>query len=129
MPLTVDELVAAARSRIREVSVEDLVDMLGGDLVLIDVREPGEYVRGHLPGAVNLPRGVLEFQIHSHPAMACVPDEALARPDRRLVLYCRTGGRSALAAGSLQQLGFTDVHSLAGGFEAWRNADLTVSME
>ena len=46
-----------------------------------------------------------------------------------MVLYCRTGGRSALAADSLRQLGFTDVCSLVGGFEAWRNADLSVSME
>lgn len=121
--------MAEARSRIREISLEDLVDTLAGDLVLVDVREPDEYAQGHLPGAVNLPRGVLEFQIHAHPAMACVADAALAEPSRRMVLYCRTGGRSALAADSLRQLGFTDVCSLAGGFEAWRNADLPVSME
>ncbi len=129
MPRTVEDLVAEARSRIREISLEDLVDTLAGDLVLVDVREPDEYAQGHLPGAVNLPRGVLEFQIHAHPAMGCVADEALAVPSRRVVLYCRTGGRSALAADSLRQLGFTDVCSLAGGFEAWRNADLSVSME
>ncbi len=118
MPRTVEDLVAEARSRIREISLEDLVDTLAGDLVLVDVREPDEYAQGHLPGAVNLPR-----------AMACVADAALAEPSRRMVLYCRTGGRSALAADSLRQLGFTDVCSLAGGFEAWRNADLSVSME
>ena len=82
-----------------------------------------------MAGAINLPRGVLEFQIHAHPAMGSVADAALAEPSRRMVLYCRTGGRSALAADSLRQLGFTDVCSLAGGFEAWRNADLSVSME
>jgi len=98
MPRTVEDLVAEARSRIREISLEDLVDTLAGDLVLVDVREPDEYAQGHLPGAVNLPRGVLEFQIHAHPAMACVADAALAEPSRRMVLYCRTGGRSALAA-------------------------------
>ena len=93
-----------------------------GEAVLIDVREPAEYAQGHLPGAINLPRGVLEFQIHAHPAMACTTSEALAVADRELVLYCRTGGRSALAADSLQALGFTRVRSLAGGLTAWRNA-------
>src|SRR5690606_21058247 len=109
--------------------LEELVDTLAGDLVLVDVREPDEYAQGHLPGAVNLPRGVLEFQIHAHPAMGCVADEAVAVPSRRVVLYCRTGGRSALAADRRRQLGFTDVWSLAGGYEAWRHTDLPVRLE
>ena len=89
---------------------------------VIDVRAPSEFAEDHLPGAINLPRGVLEFQIHAHPAMACTTSEALAVADRELVLYCLTGGRSALAADSLQALGFTRVRSLAGGLTAWRNA-------
>jgi rhodanese-related sulfurtransferase len=125
----VEELVAEARSRIREISAGDLMDMLESGVVLVDVREPGEYAQGHLPGAVNLPRGVLEFRIHAHPAMAGAADDAPAQLSRRLVLYCLTGGRSALAAASLQRLGFTGVHSLAGGFDLWRNANLPVSME
>ncbi|TYT26400.1 sulfurtransferase [Luteimonas viscosa] len=124
MTLSVEQLVAQARSRIRELDPGELSASPARDAVLIDVREPDEYAQGHLPGAVNLPRGVLEFQIHAHPAMGCTASESLALPDRPLVLYCRTGGRSALAAESLQQLGFSDVHSLAGGFEAWRNAGL-----
>jgi len=128
MSRTVEELVAEARSRIREVSPMQLAQMLGGDLALIDVREPDEFAQGHLPGAVNLPRGVLEFQIHAHPALTGAADAALAQPARPLVLYCRTGGRSALAADSVRQLGFSQVCSLAGGFQAWCNAGLSVHM-
>ncbi|WP_299341981.1 rhodanese-like domain-containing protein [uncultured Pseudoxanthomonas sp.] len=120
MARTVQNLVIEARSRIQEIAPDQLAAQ--DDCVLIDVREPAEYVQGHLPGAINLPRGVLEFQIHAHPAMACDTSEALALPDRELILYCLTGGRSALAADSLQALGFTRVRSLAGGLTAWRNA-------
>ena len=120
MARTVQDLVAEARGRIEEIVPDQLATQDDG--VLIDVREPAEYAQGHLPGAINLPRGVLEFQIHAHPAMACTTSEALAVADRELVLYCRTGGRSALAADSLQALGFTRVRSLAGGLTAWRNA-------
>ena len=109
MARTVQDLVAEARGRIEEIAPDQLAAQ--DDCVLIDVREPAEYAQGHLPGAINLPRGVLEFQIH-----------ALAVADRELVLYCLTGGRSALAADSLQALGFTRVRSLAGGLTAWRNA-------
>ncbi len=124
---TVNELIAAARSRIREVAPAEAAAWLAGEGVLVDVREPGEYAAGHLPGAVNLPRGVLEFQIHAHPAMACTTSDALARPARPLLLYCLSGGRSALAADSLRQLGFADVRSLAGGLDAWRNAGLPIT--
>ena len=120
MARTVQDLVAEARGRIEEIAPDQLAAQ--DDCVLIDVREPAEYAQGHLPGAINLPRGVLEFQIHAHPAMACTTSEALAVVDRELVLYCLTGGRSALAADSLQALGFTRVRSLAGGLTAWRNA-------
>ena len=128
-PMTVNELVAAARSRIREVDPLECARWRPGEVVVIDVREPGEFAQGHLPGAVNLPRGVLEFQVHAHPAMACSTSDALAQPSRPLLLYCLGGGRSALAADSLRLLGFEDVRSLAGGLQAWRNAGLPVSMD
>ncbi len=127
--MTVGQLVADARARIREITVDDYAVWSEQTHVLIDVREPGEYAQGHLPDAVNLPRGVLEFAIHAHPAMACVASQSLAQQDRTLVLYCLSGGRSALAADSLQALGFRDVRSLAGGFEAWRNAGHPVTRE
>ena len=122
-PMTVNELVAAARSRIREVEPGDC---LAGEALVVDVREPAEFAQGHLPGAVNLPRGVLEFQIRAHPAISGRTTGSSALP---LLLYCLTGGRSALAADSLGQLGFEDVRSLAGGLQAWRNAGLPVSMD
>ena len=120
MACTVADLVAEARGRIREASADEVHALMSAGHVLVDVREPGEYAQGHLPGAVNLPRGVLEFRIHAHPALAA--EEPPAQRRRTLVLYCLTGGRSALAADSLGALGFVDVHSLAGGLEAWRNA-------
>lgn len=123
MPVDINELVAAARSRIREVEPGDC---LAGEALVVDVREPAEFAEGHLPGAVNLPRGVLEFQIRAHPAIAGRTTGSSAPP---LLLYCLTGGRSALAADSLGQLGFEDVRSLAGGLQAWRNAGLPVSMD
>ena len=127
MNSSISDLVAAARERIREVSASEVQAMARAGDVLIDVREPAEYASGHLPGAINLPRGVLEFQIHAHPAMGCTTSDALAASDRPLVLYCLSGGRAALAADSLQQLGFSQVSSLAGGITAWREAGLPVA--
>ncbi|KAF1701215.1 rhodanese-like domain-containing protein [Pseudoxanthomonas kaohsiungensis] len=126
MPVDINELVAAAQSRIREVEPGDC---LAGEALVVDVREPAEFAQGHLPGAVNLPRGVLEFQIRAHPAVACRTAGSPAPASLPLLLYCLTGGRSALAADSLRQLGFEDVRSLAGGLRAWRNAGLPVSMD
>ena len=122
------ELVAEARARINEVSAEALAAEAPGSSVLIDVREPAEFATGHLAGAVPIPRGVLEFQVEANPAVACVTEPALALRDQPIVLYCRTGGRSALAAESLQKLGFKNVRSLAGGITAWTNAGLPVTM-
>ena len=127
MSVSINDVVVAARQRIREVSPSEVEAVAPADRVLIDVREPAEYASGHLPGAINLPRGVLEFQIRAHPAMGCPTSEALAAADRPLVLYCLSGGRAALAADSLQQLGFSQVSSLAGGITAWREAGLPVT--
>jgi rhodanese-related sulfurtransferase len=127
MAVSINDVVAAARQRIREVSPDDVQAMSPPSQVVIDVREPGEYASGHLPGAINLPRGVLEFQIHAHPAMGCTTSDALAASDRPLLLYCLSGGRAALAADSLQQLGFSQVSSLAGGITAWREAGLPLA--
>lgn len=79
--------------------------------LLIDVREPEEYRLGHLPGAVNIPRGMLEFRISGEPALQDL--------DRPIIVYCKSSGRAALAAVTLQTMGFRKVVSLAGGFDAW----------
>lgn len=126
MALTAAELVADARRQIREISPSEFAaDTLGS--VLIDVREPAEFETGHIASAVNIPRGVLEFQVDAHPAVANVSDPALSHKEQPLVVYCRTGGRSALAALNLQRMGFTDVRSVAGGITEWANAGLPVT--
>lgn len=117
-------LVAAARQQI--VEVEPSAVAAGGDHVIIDVREPAEFATGHVPGAVNIPRGVLEFEIEAHPAVGCATNAALADRQRAIVVYCRSGGRAALAALSLQQLGFTAVRSMTGGIMAWAAAGLQI---
>jgi len=86
------------------------------DALVIDLREPNEYRDGAVPEAVHIPRGVLEPAADlDHPDR----DERLADADRPLLLYCRTGVRSVLAAQSLQRMGFTQVVSMAGGFTDW----------
>jgi len=119
---TVQELVAKAKAGIREISQEELLALQARGVPLIDVREPGEFAQGHIAGAVNIPRGVLEFEVDGHPAVNCVKDPALAHRDAPLVLSCRSGGRSALAAAALLELGFVEPLSLAGGIQAWVGA-------
>ena len=121
--ITAADLVAEARAKIHEVA-PGAFDAGRGDAVLIDVREPAEFETGHIPGAINIPRGVLEFQVDAHPAVANVSDPALSHRERPVVLACRTGGRAALAADNLQRLGFADVRSIAGGVLGWAEAGL-----
>ena len=125
MGMTANDLVADACTRIRQIDAMALHAMTEAPL-LIDVREPGEFAAGHLPGAVNLPRGVLEFAIEAHPALACETSPTLADRSRHLVAYCLSGGRAALATDSLQRLGFRKVECLIGGFTGWAGAGLPV---
>ena len=114
------QLLAEANAVITTVSVQDLDFLLDDeDTVLVDVRETVEReTDGLIPGSVHAPRGLLEFQAD--------PDSpghnAALDPELRLILYCGTGGRSALAAKTLLDMGFSDVASLAGGYNAWRSA-------
>lgn len=105
-------LVDEAKLRVRELSTAELArrQAAGDDaFTLIDVREDHEWARGRLPGAVHLGRGILERDIEA----------LVAERDRELVLYCGGGFRSALAADSLQTMGYRRVLSLAGGYRAW----------
>ena len=114
------ELVAEAKAEINEISPDTLARQPDGERVVIDVREPAEFAAGHIDGAANHPRGTLEFTIKRHPVLAEIAKNSPAKlADTEIVLYCRSGGRSALAAQSLQALGFKNVHSLSGGFQAW----------
>lgn len=129
MTLTANDLIADARTRVRQVTALELQAEGTAGLILIDVREPEEYAEGHLPGAINLPRGVLEFRIEAHPALACQASPALADRNGAIVLYCLSGGRSLLATDSLQRLGFTRLRTLTGGIVAWREGGLPVTTD
>lgn len=119
MQLTVQDLVASARAAIIEIDGERLLQLQAAGVPIVDVREVAEFAAGHVPGAVNIPRGVLEFEIDGHPAVNGVEDPALAHRELPIVVYCRSGGRSALAAEALKRLGFIEPLSLAGGFNGW----------
>jgi len=111
---TAHDLVAAAKSRVREVSMADADKAIAEADVLVDVREADEFAAGHLAGAVHISRGLLEFKFSANPA--------LQARDLKLVVYCKTSGRAALAASVLQEMGYQDVQSIAGGFDAWVGA-------
>jgi len=116
---TVQDLVAAAKARIREIDHAEFDTLRAKGVPLIDVREPGEFAEGHLPGAVNIPRGMLEFEVDGHPAVNGLKDPALSHRKATVVLNCRSGARSALAAAALRDLGFAEPLSLAGGVMGW----------
>ncbi len=104
------DLLAQAKEHISEISTEEAESRLGRSTFL-DVREPDEFEQGALPGAVPLPRGNLEFQVEGK-----LPDKAAP-----IVVYCAGGVRSAFAADTMGQLGYTDVASVAGGFNRWKD--------
>ncbi|CAN5668129.1 rhodanese-like domain-containing protein [soil metagenome] len=114
---TVAGMIAGARSRIQNLSVGEVAaELKSGNVLLVDIREPEERnANGTIPGAVPAVRGMLEFYAD--------PTSPYHRPefetDRRIVLTCASGGRSALAADALQQLGYTQVAHLDGGLKAW----------
>jgi sulfur dioxygenase len=112
---TAQEWVAEAKKQINEIDVVKAKDLIArGNIILLDVREENEFKEGHIDNAILLPRGVLEFKLGSVPELQNKAAPVLA--------YCRTGGRSALAALTLQNLGYTNVLSIAGGYEAWKKA-------
>jgi rhodanese-related sulfurtransferase len=118
-------MVADAKQRIENLTVNEVSrELETDDVVVVDIREPGEVAQtGMIAGAVHAPRGMIEFY-----ADATSP---YYRPefetDRRIILYCASGGRSALAADALQRLGFQRIAHLDGGLKAWMAAGLPVS--
>ena len=105
------DLVAEAKSCTQEVALKDAEQAIREAAVLIDIREADEFAAGHLAGAILMPRGLLEFKLSAAPT--------LAARDLKVVLYCKTSGRAALAAQSMQAMGYLNVQSIAGGFDAW----------
>ena len=108
------KLVNEAKGRIREVTVAETQQRMreDADVKLIDVREDNEWEAAHAAGAVHLGKGIIERDIET-----TVPDK-----NAKLILYCGGGYRSALAADVLQQMGYTNVFSMAGGWKAWQEA-------
>jgi rhodanese-related sulfurtransferase len=127
--LSLMDFVSAARAQIKEVAPIDLQQMLKGesDLLVVDVRESSEHEQGHLQGAHLVPRGIIEAAADlNYPKRDEMLSSARERP---VVLYCATGGRSAMAALTLQMMGFKQVYSLAGGFMKWQEQGLPVVRE
>lgn len=113
------QIVADARKTIPEITVVQAREELdqGYVALLLDVREPAEWEKGHLPGAVLTPRGMLEW--YADPTTPYAKPELRTKRDAHLIVMCASGGRSLLAAQTLQSLGYTDVVSMAGGFNEW----------
>ena len=117
---TAHDLVTAAKARVTEIQLADAEAAIRAADVLVDVREADEFAAGHLAGAVHISRGMLEFKFSANPA--------LQPRDINIVLYCKTSGRAALAAAVLQDMGYLNVKSIAGGFDAWAAAGKPVAM-
>ena len=110
----IDHRIAAARAAIENLRPDELVNELagsGGGVVLVDVRSAGEHRSGTIGGSINVPRGTIELTLGD-----------LADLNDRVVVFCDTGARSALAATTMYEIGYKDVAQLDGGLTAWRAA-------
>ena len=114
-------LVNGAKSRIREVTVEETKERMkaNNSVRLIDVREDNEWQAAHAAGAEHLGKGIIERDI----------EERVPEKDTPVILYCGGGFRSALAADVLQQMGYTNVYSMAGGWKAWKDSGAPVTTD
>ncbi len=115
------KIVEEAKARIRECTIHDVKAKLGSgaSVCLIDVREDHEFAKDHVKGSRHLGRGILERDIETE-----IPDK-----QAEIVLYCGGGYRSALAADSLRQMGYTNVISMDGGIRAWREAEYPIEKD
>jgi len=110
-----EKLVSEAKKNIREISPQDAAaKSQSGEAVIVDVREKDEWDEEHIPNATHLSRGTIELEIEEK-----VPDR-----NAMIICHCGGGGRSALAAETLQKMGYKNVRSMAGGFKAWKAAGL-----
>jgi len=120
------DFVKASKSQINEISIDDFLDMIEEEenLMVLDIREESEYAAGHIENAVLVPRGTIEGaadpNYKNRNAELCIAHE------RPIVLYCATGGRSAMATYTLQEMGFSQVYNLLGGYELWQAEDYPV---
>lgn len=107
------DLVEEAKKNVTMISVADAKALFDkGGTVFIDCRTEKEYRSGHVPGAMNIPRGLLEFQIEGK-----IPDK-----NANIVMYCKSGGRACLACESITKMGYENVNNMDGGWQAWLKA-------
>ena len=120
------DFVKEARSQTNEISIDDFKEIIEEEpeLMILDIREESEYAAGHIENAVLVPRGTLEGA--ADPAYKKRHPELCQAHDRPIVVYCATGGRSAMAALTLFEMGFDTVYNLWGGIELWESEDLPV---
>lgn len=125
-PPVVGKLIADAKAQVRTISIGSFKAMLDGNEegLLIDVREPAEYASGHLPSAINIPRGLIETRIWPYIGFPDKTDFS-----RKITLYCSTGVRNILSAKSLQELGFSDVTAVDMRIEDWVKAGHPITKE
>ena len=118
-PPQVKEMVLEARKYIKTIDMDGFRKVVDypQDALIVDVREPKEFAAGHVPGAINVPRGVIEFKIWKHVGF---PDKT--DYDKEIYLYCKTGGRCTLAAKSLQDLGLTNLTTAVINILDWQKA-------
>jgi rhodanese-related sulfurtransferase len=115
--MTANEFKEEALKNITTISVADAKSLFDkGGVIFLDVRTEKEYRSGHIPGAINIARGLLEFVIGNK-----IPDKNAA-----IVVYCRTGGRSCLASYTLVKMGYKDIKNMDGGWKAWMSAGYPV---
>jgi rhodanese-related sulfurtransferase len=115
---TATDLVNEAKQKVCEISVAEAKAKIDSDasVIVLDVREPDEFKKGHVPKAVNIPRGLLEFKVTKE-----IPNK-----DAKIIAYCKTGGRSCLACSTLLTMGYKNIESIAGGWQAWVKAGYAV---
>lgn len=114
---TAAQLVQSAKAGIENLTPDQVqAEMASGDVTLVDVRDAPELAGGTIPGSVHASRGMLEF--YADPGSPYHKPEL--DPDRRVILHCASGGRSALAVQTLRELGYSNVAHLDGGFKAWQ---------
>jgi len=114
-PTRFEKLVADAKKRITEISPQEAAAKTkSSDAVIVDVREKDEWDESHIPDAVHMSRGTVELEV----------EEKFPDRNTTIICHCGGGGRSALAAESLQKMGYKNVRSMAGGFKAWKAAGL-----
>jgi rhodanese-related sulfurtransferase len=113
------KLVAEAKKQITEISPQDAAAKLkSGEAVIVDVRDKDEWAEGHIPGATHMSRGTIELDI----------EEKIPDPNAMIICHCGGGGRSALAAETLQKMGYKNVRSMAGGLRAWKAGGLPTTI-